>query len=88
MEAAIAWLPLALGVIGMLVALMLYRIVVAYPVGDVKAAEIANEIFIGAMTFMRCEFTLLGVFGIVIFILLFVGLGWESAVSFALGAFA
>jgi K(+)-stimulated pyrophosphate-energized sodium pump len=88
MEAATAWLPLALGLVGAVVAFALYRVVVAYPVGDAKVADIANEIFIGAMTFMRREFKLLGIFGVLIFVLLFIGLGWESALAFALGAFA
>jgi K(+)-stimulated pyrophosphate-energized sodium pump len=74
--------------VGAVVAFALYRVVVAYPVGEAKVADIANEIFIGAMTFMNREFKLLGIFGVLIFILLFIGLGWESAVAFALGAFA
>ena len=88
MEAATAWLPLLLGVIGLGVAFSIYRVVVAYPAGDAKVTDIAEQIYIGAMTFMRREFQILGIFGVIIFALLFIGLGWKSAIAFAVGAFA
>ncbi|MFO7545301.1 MAG: sodium/proton-translocating pyrophosphatase, partial [Trueperaceae bacterium] len=88
MEAATAWLPLLFGAIGVGVAFALYRVVVAYPAGDAKVTDIAEQIYIGAMTFMRREFTILAVVGVVLFFLLGFGLGWSSALAFVVGAVA
>ena len=83
-----AWLPLLLGVIGVGVAFGLYRVVVAYPAGEPKVTDIAEQIFIGAMTFMRREFTILAVVGAGIFLLLGFGLSWSSGFAFVVGAVA
>jgi K(+)-stimulated pyrophosphate-energized sodium pump len=88
MEAATAWLPLLFGAIGVGVAFALYRVVVAYPAGDAKVTDIAEQIYIGAMTFMRREFTILAVVGVILFFLLGFGLGWSSALAFVVGAVA
>ncbi|MFO7547082.1 MAG: sodium/proton-translocating pyrophosphatase, partial [Trueperaceae bacterium] len=88
MEAATAWLPLLFGAVGVGVAFALYRVVVAYPAGDAKVTDIAEQIYIGAMTFMRREFTILAVVGVILFFLLGFGLGWSSALAFVVGAVA
>jgi K(+)-stimulated pyrophosphate-energized sodium pump len=83
-----AWLPLLLGVFGLGVAFFIYRLVLAFPEGGEKVKSIADEIHLGAMTFMRRELSLLLIFGIVVGALLFFALGWKTAVSFAVGAVA
>ncbi len=85
---ASAWMPLLLGVFGLGVAYYVFRLVLAYPEGEAKVKEIADEIHLGAMTFMRRELSILVVFGIVVGALLFFALGWMTALSFAVGAVA
>jgi K(+)-stimulated pyrophosphate-energized sodium pump len=86
MEAATTWLPLLIGAIGVGVAFAVYRVVVAYPAGDAKVTDIAEQIYIGAMAFMRREFQLLAIVGVILIVLLWIGLGWQAAVAFAVGA--
>ncbi len=83
-----ALLPLLLGMVGLAAAYAVYRLVLAYPEGEAKVKAIADEIHLGAMTFMRRELTLLVVFGIVVGALLFFALGWKTSVSFFVGGIA
>ena len=54
--------PLALGVAGLLAAFLLYRIILRYPAGHGRVAEIAREIQQGAMAFMRREYLVMYLF--------------------------
>jgi len=83
-----AWLPLLIGLVGLGAAFALYRVVVAYPAGEAKVTDIAEQIYIGAMTFMRREFSILAIVGAGIFLLLGFGLSWSSAFAFLVGAVA
>ena len=85
---ASAWLPFSFGVIGLGVAYYIYRVVLSFPEGGEKVKAIADEIHLGAMTFMRRELTLLVIFGVVIGALLFFALGWKTTVSFFVGGIA
>jgi K(+)-stimulated pyrophosphate-energized sodium pump len=85
---ASAWMPLLLGLFGLGVAYYVYRLVLAYPEGEAKVKAIADEIHLGAMTFMRRELSILVIFAIVVGALLFFALGWMTALSFAVGAVA
>ncbi len=81
------YLPLTMGVAGLIAAFVVYRIVAAYPAGEGKVAEIARKIQDGAMAFMRREYTLM--WGIAIVILVAIGLsdlGWDTALAFFVGA--
>jgi len=80
-------IPPILGVVGLIVAFILYRIVMSYPVMDGKPAKIAQLIQQGALAFMHRELILIGVSVAVIFIALtFSGLGIQTAISFLVGA--
>ncbi len=79
-------IPFVVGLIGLGIAYALYRAMVAMPRGEAALTAISDQIYLGAMTFMRRELVLLGVFGVVVAALLWVSLGWASALSFVLGA--
>ena len=83
-----ALLPMVFGVIGLTVAYVIYQKIRAYPEGDAKVADIGAEIHLGAMVFMRREYTMLFWFCLVLFlILLFApGLGVGTALAFLVGA--
>jgi K(+)-stimulated pyrophosphate-energized sodium pump len=80
-------LPFFMGIAGLVAALVVYRVVAAYPAGEGKVAEIGGKIQDGAMAFMRREYTLM--WGIAVVILLAIGfsdLGWDTALAFLVGA--
>ena len=83
-----ALLPLLLGMFGLAAAFAVYRLVLAYPEGEANVKAIADEIHLGAMTFMKRELSILVVFGLVVGTLLFFALGWKTSVSFFVGGIA
>ncbi|MEM7247246.1 MAG: sodium-translocating pyrophosphatase [Acidobacteriota bacterium] len=80
------WLAPALGVLGMIIAGLLYRHVSGLPSGTDKMKEIAESIHQGAMVFLKREYTILIVFVVVVFLLLAVFRSPHAAVAFLLGA--
>ncbi len=79
-------IPFVVGLIGLGIAYALYRTMVAMPRGEAALTAISDQIYLGAMTFMRRELVLLGIFGVIVAALLWLSLGWGSALSFVLGA--
>ena len=58
-------LPVALGIIGLIAALIVYGTVKASPAGEGKVKEIGDEIHLGAMVFMSAEYSRLAIFCII-----------------------
>jgi len=81
-------LPTIFGLIGLAVAYFIYREVLKYPGGEGKVAEIGDAIHLGAMVFIRREYSILGLFCLVLIVVLYLVLGWETALSFTVGALA
>ena len=82
-------LPPLLGVLGMLVAVIIYGLVKRYDEGEPAIKKIADAIHDGAMVFMRREYTMLAAFAALLLVLLFVsGLGIETVWAFIAGALA
>lgn len=80
-------LPVALGIFGLVAAFLIYRVVLQYSPGEGKVREIANEIHIGAMTFMRREYSILFIFAAIVAAALWLSdLGMPTAVAFIVGA--
>ena len=79
-------LPIILGILGLLSAYFVYLKVKASPEGAGKVKEIGDEIHLGAMVFMASEYKRLALFCIVCIVALFFSLGWETAISFFVGA--
>ncbi len=76
-----------LGILGLVIAFLIYRKIAMQSGGEGKVAEIALEIHSGAMVFMRREIILIGAFAIVVGGLLVFKDPWES-LAFFLGAIA
>jgi K(+)-stimulated pyrophosphate-energized sodium pump len=86
---SVALIPVVLGVIGLLAALVVYRSVLAYSAGTGKVSEIGEKIHKGALVFMRREYSYLAIFVIVVGAAIFISdLGWKTAVAFFVGALA
>jgi K(+)-stimulated pyrophosphate-energized sodium pump len=82
-------LPPILGVVGLVVAFVIYLLIQKYSGGSGKTAKIAADIHDGAMVFMRREYTILFAFLVVITILLFISFeSWHTSAAFVIGAFS
>ena len=85
--ASVAYIPIVLGLVGLLAALGFYRSVLSYPEGTGKVVEIASQIHRGALVFMRREYLYLVIFVIVVGAVILVSdLGWPTTVAFLVGA--
>ncbi len=83
---ALSLLAPVLGALGLLMALGLYRHVVAQPAGTGLMTEIADSIHTGAMAFLKREYSILVWFIVVVAALLALGIGPFTALAFASGA--
>ena len=77
-----------LGVVGFVIAIVLYNIVKAEPVGNERMKEISEDIYNGAMAFLNREYRVLAVFIVVVFGLIAMskGMGFNTAFAFLGGA--
>ncbi|OUR63954.1 sodium-translocating pyrophosphatase [Methylophaga sp. 42_25_T18] len=82
-----SYLPVILGVFGLFCAFLVYMKMKAAPAGSGKVVEIGDQIHLGAMVFMKAEYSRLAIFCVVCILALgFSDLGWASASAFFLGA--
>ncbi|HEC20153.1 MAG TPA: sodium-translocating pyrophosphatase [Gammaproteobacteria bacterium] len=82
----ISLIPPVLGILGLFIALLLYGAVKKWPQGEGKVAEIGEAIHLGAMVFIKREYSLLALFAGVIIVLLYVSLGINTTIAFIVGA--
>ena len=81
-----AFIPPLLGLLGLLIALGIFRVVLSYPEGNPEVKKIGDMIHSGAMSFMKTEYMYLVVFVLVLAVLVFFALGWETATAVLVGA--
>jgi K(+)-stimulated pyrophosphate-energized sodium pump len=83
-----AWTTAApyLGIGGLLVAFSIYRFIVKQDAGTPIMVEITEAIHEGAMAFLKREYSILLVFVVVVFALLYAGVGSRTAIAFLAGA--
>lgn len=74
------------GVFGLLAALFLYNYIKRQPDGSDLMRDISDQIHLGAMTFLRREYSVLALFVLVVFILLGIFISWATALAFISGA--
>jgi K(+)-stimulated pyrophosphate-energized sodium pump len=79
-------IPVILGGAGLIVASILYRTVKKYPAGEGKVVEIGEAIHLGAMVFMKREYTVLATFVAIVALILAATLGISTTIAFLVGA--
>mgnify|MGYP001823157135 FL=1 len=79
-------IPPILGAVGLVIAFIIYAMVKKHPAGEGKVVEIGDQIHLGAMVFMKREYTMLALFAAVLIVLLFISLGWQTSFAFIVGA--
>lgn len=72
--------------IGLIAGGVLINIVLKKPTGNSKMNEIAAAIQKGALAYLNRQYSVVAIVGIILTIVLFVALGWKSAVGFLIGA--
>lgn len=77
-----------LGGFGLVMAFFIYRMVKKYPEGEGKIVQIADQIHLGAMVFIKTEYKMLAMFSLVLLVLLYFSLGINTAICFVIGALA
>lgn len=84
-------IPLAgiiVGLVGLAYAGVLFIFVKRNPAGTEKMKEISDLIHTGAMAFLRREYLTLLVFVVVLFVILMLAIGFNTAIAFLTGAFS
>lgn len=80
-------LPIGLGIFGLICALLVFLKIKTLPKGSGRVVEIADEIHLGAMVFMRSEYIRLAIFCVICLIAIASSeLGMNTAIAFLLGA--
>ena len=78
--------PVLFGILGLGMAWWIFQKVKEYPEGEAKVAEIADQIHLGAMVFMRREYKMLAWFCLVLIVVLFFALSLSDVIAFIVGA--
>ena len=82
-----AFLPIGLGIFGLIAAFFVYIKVKSSSAGEGRISEIADQIHLGAMVFMSAEYKRLAIFCFICIIAISASdLGWHTAAAFLLGA--
>jgi K(+)-stimulated pyrophosphate-energized sodium pump len=83
---SLGYWPPATGAVGLLIALAIYYSIKRQPEGTDVMRDIANQIHVGAMAFLKSEYKVLAIFVVVVFVLLFAFIGTYTAIAFLSGA--
>lgn len=86
MESPLIMLPPLVGVLGLIGAFVLYSMVMRYPAGEENIRRIGDQIHLGAMVFMRREYSYLIVFVALLVFFTWIFLGSHVATAVIIGA--
>ena len=79
-------IPVGVGVVGMLFALWTFVLVKRKHAGPEAMQEIAEEIHTGAFVFLKREYQIISIFVALVFTVLFIFLGFWTAIAYLAGA--
>jgi len=84
----LGYIGMGVGLLGLIIAFMLYKKVNAVKIDNERVAKITAEIREGAMSFLKAEYKVLSIFIAVVAVALAAALGWQTSVAFIIGALA
>ena len=84
--ASISWMGIIASIIGILFAIFLISWVLSRPAGSQRMQEISGAIQEGAMAYLSRQYRTIAIVGVIVAVLLWVGLGMQTAVGFIIGA--
>ena len=84
-----AWTSFApfLGIVGLVCAGLIYMYIKKQPAGSAQMVELSEAIHDGAMAFLKREYSMLLIFIVAVFVLLWLSIGSPTAIAFLAGAF-
>jgi len=77
---------LVAGALALVYGVMSIKWINSLPTGNDRMREIAAAVQEGAQAYLNRQYTTIGLVGVVLLIAIFLALGWQTAVGFALGA--
>ena len=80
------FIPPLLGLVGLVTAFIIFKLVLSYSEGNAEVKRIGDLIHSGAMKFMRTEYIYLLIFVLVLTVLVYFALNWQTAVAVVVGA--
>ncbi len=80
------WLAMLAGVIAIIYGVFAVRWILAQPAGNARMQEIAAAIQAGAQAYLNRQYSTIAVVGVVLFVVLWWLLQWQTAIGFAVGA--
>ncbi|MAT38795.1 MAG: sodium-translocating pyrophosphatase [Ectothiorhodospiraceae bacterium] len=84
--ASIGYYPPVVGFVGLLIAILIYNFIRKQPAGNETMQDIAEQIHVGALTFLKSEYRVLAIFVLIVFGVLFFTLGSDTAIAFLAGS--
>jgi K(+)-stimulated pyrophosphate-energized sodium pump len=78
---------LVAAVLALLYGAMSIKWIVGLPTGNDRMREIAAAVQEGAQAYLNRQYTTIGIVGAILLVAIFVALGWQTAVGFAIGSF-
>jgi K(+)-stimulated pyrophosphate-energized sodium pump len=78
------WIPV-IGIIGMILAFIIYRLILKKDPGNEKMQEIAAEVHKGAMVFLSREYRIIAIFMVVVFLALTFFIAWGAGIAYLFG---
>ncbi len=74
------------GALGMVIAGINFFAIKRYPPGNEVMQKIADQIYVGAMTFLKREYSIIAVFMVIVFVALWLLLSMWTAIAYLVGA--
>src|SRR5512139_884229 len=78
---------LVAAVLALLYGIISIKWILGLPTGNDRMREISAAVQEGASAYLNRQYTTIGIVGVILLIAIFLSLGWQTAVGFALGAF-
>jgi K(+)-stimulated pyrophosphate-energized sodium pump len=85
-SATLGLLAPIIGAVGLVIALAIFLYLKKQPAGNERMRDIADQIHVGAMAFLKSEYRVLAIFVVVVAVLLGSFIGWDTAMAFLAGS--